>query len=192
MDFLEFTFAESRESNDHEVRPLATGIDILKSLRPGDLGLDPPEFFRQPELWAGGKLLIGRCSCGVVGCGDQFVDVEMFSDQVAWRLAQGGRVVFNKKQYEAALEQGAASTTWESLERTAERLVSGLDFSKRAERGYVFQWASARVTKEQITLSFGVGERQEMIDVGWNHRDPEDARNSVLAWIAADVNPLCP
>ncbi|WP_454056635.1 hypothetical protein [Cupriavidus sp. Marseille-Q8015] len=186
MDFLEFTFAESRESNDHEARPLATGIDILESLRPGDLGLDPPEFFGQPELRAGGRLIIGRCGCGVIGCGDQLADVEVFSDQVAWCLAQGRRFVFNKAQYEAALAQGAASTIWESIERTAERLVSGLDFSKRAERGYVFQWASARIKKGQITLSFGVGQRQAMINVGWNHRDAEDARDSVLAWIAAD------
>ncbi|WP_175220878.1 hypothetical protein [Achromobacter deleyi] len=187
MDTLDFVFAESHESNDHEVRPLATGIDILRSLSPNDRGLDPPEFFGQSALWAGGKLLIGRCSCGVIGCGDQIADVEVCSNQIAWLLAQGRRVVFNKEQYEAALAQGAVSTSWESLERTAERLVSGLDFSKRAERGYVFQWASARINKGQITLSFGVGGRQAIIDVGWNQRDPEDARNSVLLWIAADA-----
>ncbi|WP_152601818.1 MULTISPECIES: hypothetical protein [Burkholderia] len=187
MDFLEFSFAESLESNDHEVRPLATGIDILNTLGPDCLGLDPPEFFGQPALRAGGEFLIGRCSCGVIGCGDQLADVEVFSDQVVWHLAQGHRIVFKKEQYEAALAQGAASTHWESPERTAERLVSCLDFSSRNERGYVFQWASTRIKRGQVTLLFGEGERQVMIDVGWNRRDPEDARNSVLAWIAADV-----
>ncbi len=187
MDILEFSFAASLESNDHELRPLISGTDLLDSLRVGDLGLDPPDFFQQRELLTGGKVLIGRCGCGVVGCGDQGADVEILSDQVIWVLAHGRRVVFNKRQYESALALGASSTTWESLERTAERFVGMLDFSARAERGYIFQWASARIKKGQITLSFVKDAHQVTISVGWNHKNPEDARNRVLAWVATDA-----
>jgi hypothetical protein len=166
---------------------MISGDDLLSSICSGDLGLDPPEFFQQAGLLKGGEILIGRCSCGVVGCGDQRAGVEISSDQVIWHLVRDRRVIFDREQYETALAQGASATAWESVERTAERLVESLDFSARAERGYIFEWASARIKKGQITLSFTVEGRQATVDVGWDQQSPEDARVRVLAWIGADV-----
>ena len=154
MNVLGFAFNASHESNDHEVRPLISGADLLNSICTGDLGLDPPQFFRQPGLLKGGEIRIGRCSCGVIGCGDQHAVVQITDDHFIWLLADGRRIEFDRTQYEAAVVQSASVTKWESLERTAERLVGSLDFSERAERGYLFQWASARIKKGQITLSF--------------------------------------
>lgn len=188
MNLLGFVFNASQESNDHEVRPLISGADLLDSIGAGDLGLDPPEFFKQSGLLKGGEILIGRCSCGVIGCGDQQAMVEITGDEFIWLLAGGRRIEFDRTQYETALAQNASDTAWESLERTAERLVGSLDFSGRAERGYVFQWASARIKKGQITLSFIHGRgHQVTIDIGWDHKSPEDARNRVLGWMAADA-----
>ena len=132
-------------------------------------------------------MLIGRCGCGVVGCGDQRADVVLAGDEATWLLARGRRVVFDRRQYEAALGEGASSTAWESFERTAERLVGSLDFSARSRRGYIFQWASVRIRKGQITLMFTKDARQVMFDIGWNHKDPEDARSRIIEWIAADA-----
>lgn len=188
MNLLGFVFNASQESNDHEVRPLISGADLLDSIRASDLGLDPPQFFKQPGLLKGGEILIGRCSCGVLGCGDQQVEVEITGDQFIWFLAGDRRIEFDRTQYETAIAQNASNTAWESLERTAERLVGSLDFSGRAERGYVFQWASARIKKGKITLSFidGCG-HQVTIDIGWDRKNPENARTRVLRWMAADA-----
>jgi hypothetical protein len=185
VDELTFTFAPSPGSNDHEVRPLASGLDILESmLEEGDLGLDPPDFFRQPALLQGGQALIGRCSCGVLGCGDQEVDIKVAPDFVRWDMPCGKRFEFDPEQYRSAVVAAASSTSWESMERTAERLVAGLDYSSRAEQGYAFQWASARIRRGQVTLSFSKDGRQVLAEVAWNHSDPEDARERVSRWLA--------
>lgn len=187
MDTLGFTYASCPDSNDHEVRPIISGDDLLDSICSGGLGLDPPEFFQQAELLKGGEVAVGKCSCGALGCGDKRAGVEISSEQVMWYLGRDRRFVFEREQYETALAQGASATSWESVERTAERLVGALDFSARADRGYIFEWASARIKKGQITLSLNVDGRQATIDVGWDHQTPEDGQVRVRAWIAVDA-----
>jgi hypothetical protein len=81
------------------------------------------------------------------------------------------------------LSASAKNTSWESLERTAERLVSNLNFSSKLENGYRFQWASARIKRGVITLSFEYEGTQRMFDIGWNNAEPENARTQVLHWL---------
>lgn len=181
---LKFVFAESPESNDHEVRPLAGEIDIL-SQAPGNpyLGLDPPEFFRQRQLVKGGQLLAGRCDCGVIGCGDCIVKVELSDRSVVWVISPKKRFEFGRDQYMNAVQQGAADTSWETIERTVERLVEGLDFSVRENLGYKFQWASARIKRGRITLVFLKDGTQKLFDVGWGQADAEDGVERVRQWL---------
>ena len=53
---LRLTFDRSPESNDHQVRFLVDGADILARSAGGPyVGIDPPEFFQQRSLAEGGR-----------------------------------------------------------------------------------------------------------------------------------------
>jgi hypothetical protein len=88
-------------------------------------------------------------------------------------------ISFDRQQYLTALAQARADTSWETVERTAERLVTRLDFSVFAGRGMTFQWASGRYDKSNVTLSFLRAGKQELISVDWDHRDPVEAERAV-------------
>ena len=123
MNSLAFQFGDSPDSNDHEVRPLVDGVDILKLNGADSLGIDPPEFFRQSALLQGGRLLIGRCSCGVMGCDDVYASVVKADGSVTWELSGNLKYKFDPSNYSATIGAAATSTDWESIERTAERIV---------------------------------------------------------------------
>lgn len=184
IEKLTFSFAASPESNDHEVRPLVEDMDIL-SVAPGGsyLGLDPPEFFRQASLINGGELIIGRCGCGVVGCGDYIATVEVSTDTVVWTITSTKRFAFDREQYLRCIRAGTTETSWESVERTAERLIEGLDFSSMESNGYRFQWASARIKRGQISLSFLNNGGQRLFEIRWDHLHSEDAVQRVKNWL---------
>ncbi len=183
MNRLAFNFADSPSSNDHQVRPLVDGVDLLELIETDSLGIDPPEFFRQPALLSGGRLLIGRCSCGVVGCDDVFAGVVRTDDSVTWQLAGDRTYEFDPAGYSSCIKSGTADTDWESTERTAERLVASLDFSTAEEDGYRFDWASARISRGRMTLSFWKEGTQRLFKIGWDGKDPEDAAKQVRRWI---------
>lgn len=69
------------------------------------------------------------------------------------------------------------------LERTAERLVMQLDFSSGQKKGYRFQWASARIKRNAMSLSFDKKGLQAMFEVRWNGTLPSDAAARVQHWI---------
>ena len=185
MKTLSFTFHPCEESHDHEVRVLIDGIDILTSVDKTSLGLDPVEFFDQPALDVGGELLIGRCGCACVGCCDTVVSSTHQDDVVVWKSDHSGlsEVRFIKVEYLESIRNGRMDTSWENLERTAERLIGKLDFSTFLDRGMVFQWASARMQPDKIALSFLRSGKQELIYVDWNHRDPQEAVSAVAKYI---------
>ena len=58
---LAFAICPSPETNDHELRILVDGDDILARVE-DTMGLDPPDFFEQPALLCGGPLLIAGAS----------------------------------------------------------------------------------------------------------------------------------
>ncbi|MBX9724582.1 MAG: hypothetical protein K2X81_24470, partial [Candidatus Obscuribacterales bacterium] len=147
---LGFKFLPSETSNDHQTRILIDGQDFIHNLDDSLLGIDPVEFFSQTALRESGKLLIGRCGCGCVGCGNVSVVVTRSSTEVEWQPTCSAltKVVFSKPEYDLAIERGSADVSWENLERTAERLVSKLDYSECVKRGLVFEWASARIKRD--------------------------------------------
>jgi hypothetical protein len=183
MHVIAFQFKASPASNDHQVRPLIDDMDVLETLGEASLGLDPPEFFQQSALGLEGKLLIGRCSCGVVGCGDVRVDAAVEGQSVTWRLP--GRVYcFGLDQYTSSFKRASENTTWESVGRTAERLVALIDFTRLEQWGYKFEWASTRIANGRVTLSFTNEGAQRLFDVGWNAHNADDAAGQVRRWVA--------
>jgi hypothetical protein len=130
MHSLALHFEASPYSNDHQVRPVIDGIDLLRDFAEDSLGIDPPQFFRQPALGRKGKLLIGRCSCGDVGCGPVLIDVVVENRRVTWQFDTEHVYHFELQQYLECFERASLNTTWESVERTAERLVSSIDFGE--------------------------------------------------------------
>jgi hypothetical protein len=177
MKKLSFTFQACKESHDHEVRIQLDGVDILTTIDKTSLGLDPVEFFAQDTLHKDGELLIGRCSCGCVGCGDTSVRTHHDDEKVVWKSEYRwlSEIVFSKRDYLSAIEAGKSETSWETLERTTERLVGQLDFSGFSKKGMIFQWASARIDPEKIALSFLKSGKQELLYFHWNHADSKSA-----------------
>ena len=189
MHVIALDFEASPFSNDHQVRPVIDGIDLLRAFADDSLGIDPPQFFRQPALGRGGKLLIGRCSCGDVGCGPILVDVAVADQRVSWQFGTEPAHHFELQQYLDCFECASLNTTWESVGRTAERLVSSIDFARLSDQGYRFEWASTRITRACVTLCFLKEGKQRLFGVEWDDRRAEDAEQEVRRWAAHYAEP---
>jgi hypothetical protein len=190
MNTLSFKFGPAGQWDDHEVRILIDGVDVLKRVDESGLGLDPDDFFAQPGLLASGDLLIGRCSCGSLGCDDEWVQAVHDAETVSWHSAHPwiSGVSFNRPEFLSAVAQARADTSWETSERTAERLVSRLDFSAFGRKGMAFEWASGRRDKTKLILCFRRAGEQELMEVEWDHRDPAAAELAVKKLIS-DLEP---
>jgi hypothetical protein len=192
MNTLSFTFGPADEWNDHEVqvRILIDGVDVLKRVDDSALGLDPDDFFAQPGLLASGDLLIGRCSCGSLGCDDEWVQAVHEGGVISWHSAHPciSGVSFHRPDFLSAIAQARADTRWETVERTAERRVRGLDFSAFGRKGMTFEWASGRRDKANLILCFRREGKQEFLEVKWDHRDPAEAERAVKQLIR-DLEP---
>ena len=172
--------SDSPETNDHQLRPSIDGRDLLGN---DHLGLDPPEFFRQPALRSHGELLIGRCECGVIGCDDRAVTVERDVNSVCWRLGSGHDLQFAVTDYDAELERAANDFSWESVGRHAERLVNAGLLGAVTSDGYRFRWSSTRIRPDTITLCFDRNGDQRLTDVEWNGK----ADHGVVATVRRSI-----
>ena len=172
MNVLDFEIIPSPSSNDHQVRIFIDGEDWL-----GDpyLGIDPTEFFAQNSLLHDGKLLIGRCGCGFVGCDDRIVNVERTESQVRWISWNKPSAKFRKEEYDFTIKSAQIDTSWENIGRTAERLVSQIFLDSFIEDNYKFDWASTRVKQNTVTLSFSHNSIQKLIEFEWDGQSVEDA-----------------
>lgn len=171
---LRLAVLPSPRSNDHAVRCLVDGEDIVEQL--GGLGLDPDDFFssRRPVAVAAEperETRIGRCrGCGVVGCDDVSIRVARQQDQVVWKV--GGREIrFDGAQYDAELARAALDHTWETPQRAAERLLRDrLPTELLRARGLAFEWASGRAKLGRFTMALHPTSgryRQILLDVPW-------------------------
>jgi hypothetical protein len=162
MNALTFEIRPSPETNDHEIRVLVDGVGVLEN---GQMGVDPPQFFRQFSEPQYQQLLIGRCGCGVVGCYDDIVAVEIGPSGVTWR----GRNVFHfdRTHYDAAIRTASNDFSWEDSNRRAERLVGQILKGCEAE-GFIFEWASARIAPKVMNLSFMKDGRQKLLQFVWD------------------------
>jgi len=184
MDEIEFRIEPSPDSNDHQVRILINGHDIIPERM---IGLDPWDdgdiscsLLDQEALSTSGELTYARCSCGVVGCGSDSVEVLRDGETVKWNSKGTSKktFVFEARQYDQAVADLRNNFKWEPMERTAERLVGELDFSNLTNFGLFFEWASGRMNQDKFGICFRLGEPQKyqiVAYVPWNQRTPEGA-----------------
>jgi|CXWL01.1.fsa_nt_gi hypothetical protein len=163
MSKLTFEIRPSPETNDHELLVLVDGKTVLSE---DYMGVDPPEFFAQFSKADAGQLLIGRCRCGVVGCGDYHVAVETAPDSVTWRERKEFR--FDRGEYEGAVLNASRDFSWEDQKRRAERLAGEILNGCQTDDGAAFQWASARIAPMLMKLSFLKRDEQKLLEFGWD------------------------
>jgi len=168
---LSFVYRPSPESNDHQILVV---IDGRERIGDRSLGLDPPEFLAQAALSTQGRLVIGRCSCGCVGCDDVEVDVRREDGVVTWIESASCRLRFDADVYDRVIAAARAERSWEDANRTAERLVDEVLEGMTINGEITFNWASARIEKGVITLSF-TGPKQKMLKFRWDGVSPESA-----------------
>ena len=184
MSTLRLSVVPSLGSNDHAVQCLVDGQDLVAQL--GGLGLDPDDFFAEVPRATPGEpreCRIGRCECGVVGCGDVLAQVLREHEQVVWKV--GTREVrFDAAQYDAEFARAASDYSWETPQRTAERMLRERVPTKDLRgRGFIFEWASGRARGGEFTIAIRKAEgpyRQMLLAVPWND-DLEQVVASALA-----------
>jgi len=180
MNTIRFEMYPSEESNDHQVRIIIDDFDFLGN---DYLGIDPPSFFEQKNLFEAGELLIGRCTCGCEGCGDYPVKVSLSENTVIWLdfvIRDGLKLEFDKSEYENAVSVAKNDYNWEDKNRRVERYVSNLLKQTETKDKHIFNWASARIRENVITLSYSkqIGQKsfeidQRLFEIEWDGESVE-------------------
>lgn len=165
MNKISFNILPSPESHDHEIRILIDNEDFLGS---DYLGLDPPAFFSQENFDKNGELMIGRCTCGCEGCSDYPITVIASEDTISWTNNNGLNLVFDKQDYNRSIETAKNDYSWEDIKRKVERLTTNILKHSRTKDNYNFNWASARIKDNQITLSYSKNGDQKLFDIVWD------------------------
>jgi hypothetical protein len=172
MNTLSFKILTTDESHDHEVRILIDDNDVLGKEH---LGIDPPDFFGQHNLITTGEILIGRCSCGVVGCDDYLVFVNSIDDKITWTNKNGLNLEFDKSAYEKTISNAKTDHEWESKETRVERLTSEILKNTKTSSEYKFDWTSARIKENVITVSYSKDGQQTLFEFNWDGQTDESA-----------------
>jgi hypothetical protein len=147
----------------------------------GLIGLDPDDLLTDPcpprAENSSRPVIIGRCSCGIVGCGSVEVEIRRDQDHVMWvSMDSSQQVCFLAAQYDAEVDRALQDHSWETPERKAARLISqAVDRGALALRDLVFSWASGRCRDGMMTaaLVLAPGPYQVLINVPWNGEDIE-------------------
>ncbi|CAG0929682.1 hypothetical protein PLCT1_01108 [Planctomycetaceae bacterium] len=173
----------SPDTNDHEVRFIADGVDLIESFCEGSLGLDPDDVLLPNALAASSAphvALIARCDCGVIGCGDIEAEITLVGEVVTWVLGpeQSGTspiLRFAAASYIRELERATADTSWETPDRTAARLLrASVNQEMLAAHDLRFLWASGRVRDHTFTVSLELspGPYQVLLHIPWRDQSP--------------------
>ena len=165
MNKISFNILPSPETNDHEIRILIDDEDFLGN---DYLGLDPLSFFSQDNFDKNGELMVGRCTCGVEGCGDYAVDVVVNQNNISWTNDNGLNLVFDKQDYDHSIDTAKNDYSWEDIKRKVERLTTNILKLSQTKDNYHFNWASARINDKQITLSYSKNGDQKLFDIVWD------------------------
>jgi hypothetical protein len=207
QDALEFRIEvkPSAETNDHEVHLLADGESLIDRFSSGLMGLDPDDLLTEPcPLRADGtsrRVTIGRCSCGIVGCGSIEIDIRRDADSVIWTDIDSSKEVhFLATQYDAEIERALQDFTWETPERTASRLIAhAVDKAALKQNGFAFSWASGRCREGMMTASLVLtpGPYQVLVGVPWDGKDVESIVHRLKdvlseapeSWPSVECNP---
>lgn len=184
MNSLSFRILASPDTNDHELRILIDGEDILGK---DFLGLDPPSFFSQENIEKNGQLFIGRCSCGVEGCCDYPVNVVVNSDSVLWKVDNGLNLKFDKAEYLSVVSNVKVDYSWEDIKRRVERLTTDILRNTKTKDNYYFEWTSARIEDNKIVLSYRSEFDQKLFYVFWDGQTDANATEQVNHFLSEEL-----
>ncbi|MEP4038540.1 hypothetical protein [Pseudophaeobacter sp.] len=173
MNHLTYKIGPAECSNDHEVRLLVDGADVLGA---DHLGLDPIEFFRFVRPDMAGRVLVGRCGCGCIGCSDVFAEVTIADRHARWQLFNM-TYHFEIAAYRSTLAGVASDHSWEDIGRRVERILTERirDDNRWATEDTHFDWVSTRCSRHQLTYSFSIGGQQVTFATGWDGQTETDA-----------------
>lgn len=160
----------SPASNDHQARLVVDGKDWLGSQW---LGLDPPDL--EHQLSMKGRIIVGRCECGALGCGDVIVDVRRTGQIVEWSGPAANRLLFEAVQYDQELRRFREDRSWETIGRRVEREVQRVFRHATTNDGFRFAWASTRIAAGMVHLCFMRKLEQRLISFEWDDAIPESA-----------------
>ncbi|ATY31886.1 hypothetical protein [Sphingomonas psychrotolerans] len=160
----------SPASNDHEARVLIDGVDWLGT---DALGLDPPDLAAE-LLGVSPRIRVGRCACGAEGCDDRVVDRSELGEVVTW-IGTGRTLLFDRTQYLQEIERFVNDQSWRPIERQVEQAAETIFRGALLEDRLAFQWASARIAKNLVHLSFQDGDEQRLLEFSWDGNTVESA-----------------
>lgn len=186
---LSIAVRPSPETNDHEVRLLGRDSeDLIARFKEGMIGLDPDGILANPSVLAAQNTphpaTIGRCDCGIIGCGSVEVSIYRTGELVVWQgIGTSTEVRFHAPQYDAEAEKALNDTSWETPDRTAARLIStGIQRDGLRECGFRYSWASGRIRDGKMTVALWLerGPFQVLVHAPWNGRTPEAIATACL------------
>jgi hypothetical protein len=176
------TVRPSPETNDHEVWLFADGMNLVELFAPDLMGLDPDDLLVEPCVLRAETsphpAVIGRCRCGIIGCGSAAVNIHAEGNRVIWAADDSAkRIQFDATQYALEIERALQDLSWEPPDRTAARLIArAVDRTSLARRGFEFSWASGRCPKGMMTPSLLLtpGPYQILVRLPWDGEDVDE------------------
>lgn len=165
MSTLSYRILPVPDDKTYEVRLIVDGIDWL-----GDdlLGLDPPDLVRELTIGNQTHLVLGRCCCGVLGCGDLVVEMKLIGDAVEWSRRNFETVVFDSREYDRQVIMLAQDQSWEPICRAAERHLNQMFTGKVTDDDYAFEWCSTRIKPNIVSLSVTRNGQQKLLEFLWD------------------------
>jgi hypothetical protein len=161
-------------SPEDQARLLIDGKDWLG---PEVLGLDPAMLTIELLGKGVGNLIVGRCWSVIPGCHDLRVEVTRTESSVHWSGSDATSLSFDAAHYDAEVTRFAQDTSWETVERSAEREIEHLFRGTTIRGGFEFEWASTRERAGLVRLSFRKGHRQRFLKFRWDGASVANAVN---------------
>ena len=190
---LAISVRPSPDTNDHEVVLVGDDQNLVERFGAGAIGLDPDDMLIAPSPLLPAtprQCLVGRCDCGVIGCGDVFVTIAVGPEFVVWSAIDEPRapIHFVTSQYRSEVERAVGDHSWETQERTAARLIrDGIDHLRLSANGLRFSWASGRVREGamMVSLILDAGPYQVLVRIpGGGVEQPDRVAATAIALLA--------
>lgn len=170
MNRLSYVIRPFPEDRSHEVRWIVDGQDWIGS---DAMGLDPDDLGPLLTAVPQEHLLVARCVCGVIGCGDLRVDMRRTENTVEWHCQGRKPLIFNSTDYDQLIAQLAQDHSWEPVGRTIERRLNALFRGTRTADGHVFAWLSTRCKANVLTICAIRDGHQLLWEIPWDGRSLE-------------------
>ena len=102
---------------------------------------------------------------------------------ISW-TGNGLNLLFDKTTYLDRISNTRNDHSWEDSKRKVERLTTNLLWRTSTKEGYRFDWASARINKDQIVLSYSRNGDQKLFYVDWDEKTGTNAEKNISLFLA--------